>query len=384
MQTLQEKYDVAIIGGGLAGLSLSIQLARQGYSVALFEKEKYPFHKVCGEYISLESWNFLQQAGLPLEKMDLPIIDTFQLSAPNGKTFTTKLPLGGFGISRYTIDHLLATIARQQGVTILEETKVEDVKFDGHSQLQFKAVNMAQTAITAQVCCGAFGKRSNLDVKWKRPFINKKDPRINNYVGVKYHVKTDWPHNLIALHNFKDGYCGISKIEGDKYCLCYLTTAENLKKSGNSIDSLEQQILYQNPALKIIFQNSDFEKDFPLTIAQISFSQKNQVEHHVVMLGDAAGMIAPLCGNGMSMALHSSKIASGFISQFLDGKISRETLEEDYQKKWSQIFSNRLATGRMLQGFFGRNLTSNLFVAAINTFPFLAGYVIKKTHGQSF
>jgi flavin-dependent dehydrogenase len=46
------KYDVAIIGGGLAGLSLSIQLAKKNYSVVLFEKEKYPFHKVCGEYIS--------------------------------------------------------------------------------------------------------------------------------------------------------------------------------------------------------------------------------------------------------------------------------------------------------------------------------------------
>ncbi len=41
-----ELYDVAIIGGGLAGLSLSIQLANAGYSIVLFEKEKYPFHKL--------------------------------------------------------------------------------------------------------------------------------------------------------------------------------------------------------------------------------------------------------------------------------------------------------------------------------------------------
>ena len=52
-------YDIAVVGGGLAGLSLSIQLAKAGYDVILFEKEKYPFHKVCGEYISLESWNFI-------------------------------------------------------------------------------------------------------------------------------------------------------------------------------------------------------------------------------------------------------------------------------------------------------------------------------------
>jgi menaquinone-9 beta-reductase len=73
------KYDVAIIGGGLAGLALSIQLAKKNYSVVLFEKEKYPFHKVCGEYISMESWNFLESLGLPLNSFGLPIIDTLIL-----------------------------------------------------------------------------------------------------------------------------------------------------------------------------------------------------------------------------------------------------------------------------------------------------------------
>ena len=68
------QYDVTIIGGGLAGLSLSIQLAKKNYSVALCEKEQYPFHKVCGEYISLESWSFIESLGLPLSQMQLPII----------------------------------------------------------------------------------------------------------------------------------------------------------------------------------------------------------------------------------------------------------------------------------------------------------------------
>jgi flavin-dependent dehydrogenase len=67
-------YDIGIVGGGLAGLSLSILLARKGYRVCLFEKETFPFHKVCGEYISMESWNFLIGLGLPLERWNLPRI----------------------------------------------------------------------------------------------------------------------------------------------------------------------------------------------------------------------------------------------------------------------------------------------------------------------
>jgi heterodisulfide reductase subunit A-like polyferredoxin len=46
-----QPYDVAIIGGGLAGLTFAIQMRKVGLHVLLCEKETYPFHKVCGEYI---------------------------------------------------------------------------------------------------------------------------------------------------------------------------------------------------------------------------------------------------------------------------------------------------------------------------------------------
>src|SRR5690349_8762229 len=113
---MRTDYDIAVIGGGLAGLATAIQLSKNGYSVILFEKEAYPFHKVCGEYVSLESKDFLASLGLPLNRLDLPLIDTLLLTAPNGKAFRTKLPLGGFGISRYLLDGLLAEEARKNGV----------------------------------------------------------------------------------------------------------------------------------------------------------------------------------------------------------------------------------------------------------------------------
>src|SRR5258706_15075940 len=111
-------YDIAIVGGGLAGLALSIQCANAGFKTILFEKETYPFHKVCGEYISLESWNFLEELGLPLSDWGLPVIRRVLISAPNGESVEQELPLGGFGISRYKIDAALAGIARASGVVL--------------------------------------------------------------------------------------------------------------------------------------------------------------------------------------------------------------------------------------------------------------------------
>jgi flavin-dependent dehydrogenase len=379
------QYDVAIIGGGLAGLALSIQLAKKNFRVVLFEKEKYPFHKVCGEYISMESWNFLESLGLPLNSFHLPRIDTLILSAPNGKSLTTKLPLGGFGISRYKIDYLLSEIAKENGVFLLEETKVDAVSFNESFTIQYSGPTYPPNReIKALICCGAYGKRSNIDVKWKRDFLTKSNPKTNNYIAVKYHVKTNWPENVIGLHNFKDGYCGISQIEENKYCLCYLTTAATLKRNNNSIAEMQEKVLFQNPALKKIFSESEFLFQQPITISQISFSRKLAVENHVLMLGDAAGMITPLCGNGMSMALHSSKLVASCIEGFLEKNIDRKTMETHYEELWEKEFSARLRIGRILQSFLGAKWISDAFVSTFKTFPFLSQLVIKRTHGQPF
>ena len=85
------RYQVAIIGGGLGGLTLAIQLADKGYACILFEKNKYPFHRVCGEYISMESWRFLEKLGLDLSNQQLPKISQLQVSSPSGKLLKCRL-----------------------------------------------------------------------------------------------------------------------------------------------------------------------------------------------------------------------------------------------------------------------------------------------------
>ena len=374
-----KKFDVGVIGGGLAGLSLSILLAKNNCKVILFEKEKYPFHRVCGEYISLESWKFIESLGLNLSELNLPIIKKLIVSSPNGNSIHANLDLGGFGISRFFIDNELKKIAVENGVHVLDETKVNDVAFNDESFI----IKYKNETINCTVVAASFGKRSNLDVKWARDFIIKKPGKLNNYIGVKYHIKTPFPFDTIALHNFKNGYCGISKVEGDACCLCYLTTAKNLKNN-NSIKEMEQNILYKNPYLKKIFTEAEFIFKEPVTISQISFDRKTHVENHVLMIGDAAGMITPLCGNGMSMALHSAKIASPNILAFLNKKISRGQMENQYVQQWKNNFGRRLKTGRAIQKLFGKEFMTNLFISMLKPFPFLISKIIKATHGREF
>jgi flavin-dependent dehydrogenase len=373
-------YDVAIIGGGLAGLSIAIQCAEQQYKVILFEKEEYPFHKVCGEYISLESSNFLQRLGVNLEELNLPVIKTLELSDSHGSAYAFNLPIGGFGISRYLLDNILYKIAVLKGVEICTSCKVNNIEY---IENQFIVTSTGKTA-TAKVAAGTFGKRSNLDIKWKRSFTVQKANALDNYIGIKYHIRYAHNPEYIYLHNFYNGYCGLSKIEDDKSCLCYLTTAQNLRNCGNSIEELQKQILYKNPKLEDIFTSADFLYAEPLAISQISFNKKSQVENHVLMLGDAAGLISPLCGNGMSMAMHAAKLAFEEIQQFLTDTISRHQMEEAYMLSWKKEFSDRLRIGRTVQRFFGGNVSTSLFIKSMHFLPAVSKYVIESTHGEPF
>jgi flavin-dependent dehydrogenase len=396
-------YDCAIIGGGLGGLALAILLARKHKKVILFEKETYPFHKVCGEYISMESWDFIGSLGVELGEMSLPMINKLQISACNGNSITQNLDLGGFGISRYTLDNELVKIAKKLGVTVLDNTKVDSINFEN----EIFTITANHTEYIAKIACGAYGKRSNIDVKLKRKFVVNVPPASQNFVGVKYHVVADLPKNVIELHNFKDGYCGISKVDNlsqndnkdeinkqnkERYCLCYLTTAKNLQENNNKIADMEKNVLMKNPYLQRYF--SEFERlyDKPLVISQINFQAKKIVENHILMLGDAAGLITPLCGNGMSMALHAAKLLSELLNNFLEqnqenspiNSQNRKQLEQEYEKIWHQNFSQRVIAGRVIQKLFGNPTLTNTAISLLKPFPYVINKLVGLTHGKPF
>ncbi|MBL0331164.1 MAG: NAD(P)/FAD-dependent oxidoreductase [Bacteroidetes bacterium] len=370
---------VSIIGGGLAGLTLAIQLADAGYSCVLFEKNKYPFHKVCGEYISMESWGFLERLGLNLTELNLPKITQLHVSSPSGKLLKHQLDLGGFGISRYLLDSKLAEIAKAKGVLLLDDCRVNDVKFENEKF----TIDSTKGSFISDICVGAWGKKSNLDTKLSREFT-KEEKSGKNYVGIKYHINIDFPNDLIELHNFENGYCGLSKIEGSRYCLCYLTDSENLKKHNGDIKSMEEAVLFKNPFLKGYFSKSKFLFEEPLAISQIKIGYKNAVENHILMLGDTAGNIAPLSGNGMSMAMRSSFYMNQLLVDYFNKKSTRAELEKNYQHFWKKQFKNRVVFSEFLQKLLKNTTMTNFAISVLKTFPFLRNMVVKSTHGKPF
>lgn len=371
-----DNFQVGIIGGGLGGLTLAIQLADAGYSCILFEKNSYPFHKVCGEYISMESWNFLERIGLNPSALELPKINQLHISSLSGKLLKHELVPGGFGISRFTLDHKLYELAKQKGVTVLENCRVTEAEFKNDSFM----VKSSQGIVEVKLCVGAWGKKSNMDA-FRRGIPDK---RKNNYVAIKYHLKLDFPEGVIELHNFKNGYCGISKIENDVLCMCYLTAAKNLKKYKGNIKKMEEGIVMKNPFLKHYFQQAHFLFNAPLAISQVKIGYKSAVENQLLLLGDAAGNIAPLSGNGMSIAMRSSFELFRLMDHYFNQVITRESLNRSYELFWKKEFKKRINRSKTIQRLLKNSNLTNGILLFLKQFPVFRKALVKSTHGAPF
>jgi menaquinone-9 beta-reductase len=262
--------------------------------------------------------------------------------------------LGGFGISRFTLDHQLCQIARKWGVTVLENCKVLDVQ---HADATVAEISTTMGKYGANLLCGSFGKYAPSFAKSPSKIASQ----LPNYIAVKYHIETDLAPDRIELHNFQDGYCGVSKVDGNRYCLCYLSKSSNLQRKGNDLKSMEEAVLYKNPLLKKYFTRSNFLFDKPLVISNVYFHPKQTYLNGMLMLGDAAGAITPLCG-----------------------KINKTELVKQYTRAWKANFSTRIWAGQHLQHLFGKKVSTQLALKTLHYTPALTRKLIGLTHGVPF
>jgi flavin-dependent dehydrogenase len=361
------KYDAIIVGGGLAGLSLSILMAKEGKEVLLIEKSSYPKHKVCGEYISNESLPFLNHIGVPIQDLNLPSIDEFVLTSQYGLSSSCRLTPGGFGISRYKLDALLAEIAIDAGVKLLQSTKVTEIASEG----EIKIVKTSNGELYQSILVvGAFGRISGLQ--------NTLSNEEEKYIGVKYHLDLGPAKNVIEIHNFKGGYCGISAIEDDKYCLCYLAKANALKAVDNDIERLESEVLAHN---KFLAHRLRGEKIIPRVVtSQLSFGV-SEANKDYLTIGDSAGFIPPITGNGMSLAFRGAKHTFDLIK-----KHSIKELPKASQAFTSKYLKSRINQGIFLQDilFIDSDILNKAIMYGLHYIPGALKMMSKKAVGKKF
>jgi flavin-dependent dehydrogenase len=219
------------------------------------------------------------------------------------------------------IPYVFETISNPRIMCVFREMNIGIIEQIEKKDNFFEISTLKKLNFSCKVLIAAHGKRSLIDKDLNRDFFEKR----SGYIAVKSHYKGDFPEDLVALHNFRDGYCGVSMVENGDINVCYLTKDSNLKKYKN-IREMELELLSKNPYLNKIFNEWEPVFKTPLTISQIYFSKKNLIENDVLMAGDSAGLIYPLCGNGMAMAIHGAIILSEKIVEYFTEKKDRKWL----------------------------------------------------------
>ncbi|MEP6985356.1 MAG: NAD(P)/FAD-dependent oxidoreductase [Chloroflexota bacterium] len=377
-----QRFDVAIIGGGLAGCSAAIHLAQRGHSVALFEAQKYPHHKVCGEFLSPECGALLADLGLSagLQALKPALIHTANIIAPNGTTWTNALPGAGIGISRYALDNLMAEQARACGVNLMTSTSVTDVQGDLDHGFSLAIRNaIGQQTINARTVIGAQGKRSSIDRKLNRGFFQNPQP----FMGLKAHFRGSLPAGQIYLYTFAGGYCGMSEIENGLINVCLLVRQDVFQLASQpypaNVDSFIVWMKQQNPALGKWLSGAEQVSESWLSISQVPFVSKQVVVNDILMAGDSAGLIAPVAGDGMGMALQTGRMASDVLDRYLTDQISAAEMCKQYRRLWWRTFGLRLRLSRVLQVFMLRPNWLTPGLRMMNSVPALGRLLVTHT-----
>ncbi len=335
--------EIVIAGGGLAGGASAAILARAGRRIVVLEREKEPRDKICGEFLSTEAQAHLAALGLDLSRLGGVPITGVRLIA-GARQAEARLPFTALGLTRRRLDEALLAHAEQLGAKVERGVSVRTLTPAG--------LETSGGPVVARQVLLASGKH---DIRGAR-----RDPAgaLTGMIGFKSYFRLD-PARLAALDGFVEvvlfegGYAGLQRVEGGLANLCLVIHQPNFDAVGKSWPALLAH-LRREPHLAARLEGAEELSPKPLTISDIPYGFTHRATDEpadLFRLGDQAAVIPSFSGDGMSIALHSARLAAQAVLEGADAPAYHARLRDDVGR---QI---RLATWlqRRAEGWPGRH-----------------------------
>lgn len=324
------EYDLIVVGGGPAGCACAITAARAGARVLLLEKDRFPRHKVCGEFVSPESLQLLDWLLGEECFQDRPEIDGARIFSLR-KTISFPISPPAKSIARYDLDAELLAAARRAAAQAKEEVTVLEANPGPVCQVRTKT-----GTFTARAVVNASGRWSQITQRTAKKSNSK-------WIGLKGHFREAHAPNSVDLYFFHGGYCGVQPVSENSVNACAMVRADAAR-------SLED-VLTMHPELKK--RSHDWSPLFPaITTSQLYFRAPQTECNGMLLAGDAAAFIDPFAGDGISLALQSGTLAAECLTPFFQGKNSWETVTQHYgavyRKRFGAAFRNAARVRKVL------------------------------------
>ena len=305
---MEADYDLIVAGAGPAGAAAAITAARNGARVLLLDKDRFPRHKVCGEFVSPESLRVLDTLIPHGPFQTLPQISSARIFL-DGKTVAFAIVPRALSIPRYQLDAALLQAARHAGVHVREEMAVRQV-LPG----KLFTVTIAADTLRSKTVINATGRWSQL--------TRFKSPNKQKWIGLKAHFSETSPPHSVDLYFFPGGYCGVQAVGENLVNACAMVKAD--------VASSLQHVFALHPGLWR--RSRDWEQQFPtVSTSALHFRRPETEDRGMLLAGDSAGFIDPFAGDGISLALHSGVLAAESILPFLNGVASLADIHEHYR-----------------------------------------------------
>lgn len=294
--------ELLVIGGGLAGAGLAIPLAEAGWRVTLVEREAGPHDKVCGEFLSREAVLYLRALGVDPVSLGAVPIARVRVAGRRGDA-AVDLPFAAASLSRRVLDEALLARAVAAGVTLHRGRRVMALdqgfiaRLDDGSPLR---------ALQVALATGKHDLRGH-----RRP-----PGRQNDLVGFKRHFRLapDQSKALaghVELMLFADGYAGLEPIEDGLANLCLVVRQRRLTALGGAWPALLDHVARAVPLLGRRLAGAEGMGARTLAIATIPYGHvAAPAQPGLWRLGDQAAVMPSFSGDGMSIALHSARLAA--------------------------------------------------------------------------
>lgn len=365
MSSSPRTYDVAIIGAGPGGSVLATLLARRGLSTLLVERDAFPRDKLCGEFLSYDAAPLVERLGADLSGATR--IDSCSIVGRH-RRYEFPFPRPARGISRLRLDDLLVRIAIASGATLVRASAISAAR---------EIVETDAGEVRARVVAGAWGRWSRFDTQLEREFVTDRSHRS---FGFKRHYRGE-AAEAIELYAFRKGYLGVNAIEGGLTNICGLVHASRLSGMRGRWDGFVDQLRSEEPQLERLFAAYEPAQDGFLSSDPVIFRPRSAVESGIFMVGDASGVIDPLTGSGMAMAIQSAVLAAPSIAGIVAQPRNREPFETEYRTRHAAAFRSRIRWSRSIAMLLSR---PTLLEAALRSRPpaALGRVILQRTRGD--